>query len=55
MRSHPGEPVDVSGILWTPPGLRPMPRPTFLWRTAGQRGEGEVHDVTADDGGLEEA
>lgn len=27
---------------------------TFLWRTAGQGREGEVHDVTAYDGRLEE-
>lgn len=28
---------------------------TFLWRAAGQRRESEVHDVTADDGGLKES
>ena len=27
-------------------------RGTFLWRAAGERGEGEVHDVAADDGSL---
>ena len=36
------------------PGPCPTLRPTFLWWAAGQRGEGEVHDVTADDGCLEE-
>lgn len=27
---------------------------TFLWRTAGESGEREVHDVAADDGGLKQ-